>query len=142
MTLRKKERRVNYETPPWYKACSPGGAGTSSGRSVLQPGCRYRGKPDEILLIADVPGAKPEDIDVQFEDGTLTLHARVTPRYAEGVEFLRQEYGVGDFLRVFHVSEAIDAAKISAEYADGVLTLHLPKSAGLRPRKIEVAVKS
>ncbi|MGB9687378.1 Hsp20/alpha crystallin family protein [Thermogutta sp.] len=99
-------------------------------------------KPDEILLIADVPGAKPEDIDVQFEDGTLTLHARVTPRYAEGVEFLRQEYGVGDFLRVFHVSEAIDAAKISAEYADGVLTLHLPKSAGLRPRKIEVAVKS
>lgn len=99
-------------------------------------------KADELLVIADVPGAKPEDIDIQFEDGTLTLHARVAPRQAEGIEFLQQEYGVGDFLRIFQVSEAIDVAKISADYSNGVLTLHLPKSASVRPRKIAVAVKS
>jgi len=98
-------------------------------------------KGDEILVIADVPGTRPEDVDVEFEDGLLTVHAKVQPRYPEGVEFLRQEYGVGDYLRSFQVSEAIDAAKITAEYANGVLTLHLPKSAGLRPRKIAVSVK-
>lgn len=112
------------------------------GDRVFSPAVDIVEKPDELLVIADVPGAKPDDIDIQFEDGTLTLHARVAPRQAEGVEFLQQEYGVGDFLRIFQVSEAIDAAKISAEYSNGVLTLHLPKSAGLRPRKIAVAVKS
>jgi len=98
-------------------------------------------KEDEILLVADVPGARPGDVDIEFEDGLLTVHAKVQPRYPEGAEFLRQEYGVGDYLRSFQVSEAIDVAKITAEYANGVLTLHLPKSVGLRPRKIAVSVK-
>ena len=99
-------------------------------------------KEDEILLIADVPGAKPDDIDIQFEDGLLTVHAKVPVRYPDGVEWLQQEYGGGDYLRSFQVSEAIDVAKISADYANGVLILHLPKSAGLRPRKIAVNVKA
>lgn len=98
-------------------------------------------KGDEILLVADVPGAKPDDIDVQFEDGLLTVHAKVATRYPDDVEWLKQEYGVGDYLRTFQLSEAIDVAKISAEYANGVLTLHLPKSAGLRLRKIPVNAK-
>ena len=124
------------------------------GKRMAQPqpehlrGDRYYSPPvdilekgDEILLIADVPGTKSEDIDIQFEDGMLTVHAKVNPRYPEGVEFLQQEYGVGDYLRTFQVSEAIDASKISAEYENGVLTLHLPKAASLRRRKIEVTAK-
>ena len=57
-----------------------------------------------------------------------------------GGEFLLHEYGVGDYYRTFQVSEAIDAGKISADYADGVLTLHLPKAEALKPRKIAVNV--
>ena len=51
-----------------------------------------------------------------------------------------QEYGVGDYFRTFQVSEAVNAAKISAQYADGVLTLHLPKVEAVKPRKIAVNV--
>ena len=112
-------------------------------------GCCYRPnvdileQGDELLVLADVPGAKSDSIDVNFEDGTLEIHAAVTPRHEDdGQEaFLLQEYGVGDYYRSFQVSEAIDAGKISAEYADGVLTLHLPKAEAVKPRKIAVSAK-
>jgi HSP20 family protein len=51
---------------------------------------------------------------------------------------LLQEYGVGDFYRTFKVSEQIDSTRISAEYHDGVLTIHLPKVEAAKPRKISV----
>lgn len=93
--------------------------------------------PDELLLLADMPGAAPDSIDIQFEDGNLTIHARIEPRYEEE-DFLLREYGVGDYWRTFRVAETIDASKISAEIADGVLTLHLPKAEAAKPRKISV----
>ena len=57
---------------------------------------------------------------------------------AEDQDYLVKEYGVGDFRRTFRVSESIDASKIAAEYADGVLRLHLPKAESARPRKVPV----
>ncbi len=95
-------------------------------------------KPDELVVLADVPGAKGEEIDIDFEDGLLTIYARVAERQPGETQFLRREYGVGDFYRTFRISEAIDARAISAECADGVLTLHLPKSEAAKPRKIAV----
>ena len=95
-------------------------------------GCCYRPnvdileEGDELLVLADMPGAASDAIDVKFEDGTLEIHAAVAPRHGDGKECLLQEYGVGDYYRSFQVSEDIDAAKITAEYADGVLTLRLP----------------
>jgi HSP20 family protein len=109
-------------------------------------GCCYRPnvdileEKDELLVLADVPGARSDSIDVKFEDGTLEIHAAVAPRQDDGQDYLLQEYGVGDYYRTFQVSEAIDAAKISAHYADGVLTLHLPKAEAVKPRKIAVNV--
>jgi HSP20 family protein len=93
---------------------------------------------EELTLLADVPGAAAGDVDVKFEDGQLTLHARVHPRYDESTKFLRAEYGVGDYQRTFQIGETIDAGKITAEYSDGVLTLHLPKTEAIKPRKIQV----
>jgi len=95
---------------------------------------------DELLLIADIPGATSEDVNIRFEDGELSLHAQVKPRGTEQARMLLQEYGVGDFYRTFQISEAIDASKITANCVDGVLTLSLPKSEAVKPRKI--AVKS
>ncbi len=92
---------------------------------------------DELLVLADMPGASPGGIDIHFEDGTLTIHAKVEPRHPDA-DFLLREYGVGDYWRTFRVAETIDASKISAELADGVLTLHLPKAESAKPRKITV----
>jgi HSP20 family protein len=96
---------------------------------------------DELVIYADMPGVKSDSIDIHFEDRTLTIHGQVEPRQAEKTTYLLQEYGVGDFHRVFQVSEMIDATKITAEYTAGVLVLHLPKVEAVRPRKIEVQVK-
>ena len=99
-------------------------------------------RPDELLVVADAPGAAPEDIDVNFENGVLTLHARVKPRQAGETDYLLREYGTGDFVRTFQVSEHIDASRIHAEIAHGVLTLHLPKVEAVKPRTIKVTPAS
>jgi len=91
-------------------------------------------------VLADVPGAAADRIDVKLEEGTLAIHARVEPRQPGETSYAIQEYGVGDYYRTFRLSEAVDAGKITAEYNDGVLILHLPKTEATKPRKI--AVKS
>src|SRR5262249_31331580 len=83
--------------------------------------------PEELVVLADVPGASRDQIDIHFEDGTLTIHAKVPQRQASQGALTRKEYGVGDFYRTFRVSEQIDASRIAADYSAGVLTLHLPK---------------
>jgi HSP20 family molecular chaperone IbpA len=97
--------------------------------------------PDQLVVQADVPGAKNDEIDIHFEDGSLTIHAKVPARQEKQGPYVIQEFGVGDFYRTFRVSEQIDASRISAEYAAGVLTLHLPKVEAMKPRKIKVAAK-
>ena len=94
---------------------------------------------DELLLLADVPGATPENIDVQYENGELGIHVKIDPKDGDrGGRFLWREYGVGDFYRSFQLGEAIDNAKIHAEVKNGVLTVHLPKAEAMKPRKIAV----
>jgi HSP20 family protein len=92
---------------------------------------------DEVVLQCDMPGVKPQDVDVRFEKGELSLHGKVQPRQAPA-EYLEEEYGVGDFYRSFAVAAEIDADKIAAEYHDGVLTIHLPKQERVKPKRIAV----
>jgi HSP20 family protein len=92
---------------------------------------------NELVLFADLPGVKPEDLDLHFEKGELILRAACPPRTTGG--FARQEYGVGDFYRAFTVAEDVDADKIAAELKNGVLTVRLPKAEKAQPRKIQVA---
>ncbi|HJT31785.1 MAG TPA: Hsp20/alpha crystallin family protein [Pirellulales bacterium] len=110
---------------------------TRSGR-FYRPNVDILEKRDELLVRADVPGAAGDEIEVHFEGGELSIRAPAAPRQEDATNFLLSEYGVGDFYRNFSVSEAIDPAKISAEYKDGVLTLHLPKAEAAKPRKIKV----
>ncbi len=97
-------------------------------------------QPDELLLVAEIPGTRSDQVDIQFEDGELTIRGPVAQRQAEGTNYLLHEYGVGDFVRTFRISEQIDATRIAAEYSAGVLTLHLPKVETAKPRKIAVKV--
>jgi HSP20 family protein len=92
---------------------------------------------DELVLFGDLPGVTKDGLDIRYEQNELTIYGRVTPR-AENTERLHAEYGVGDFYRVFAIGEAIDSSRISAELKHGVLTIHLPKSEAVKPRRIEV----
>jgi HSP20 family protein len=91
----------------------------------------------ELTLYAEVPGVRPEDVDLHYEKGELVLHARVKPRYGQQ-SLLLQEYEEGDFYRAFTIHESIDSSRISAECKNGVLTVHLPKTEKARPRQINV----
>jgi HSP20 family protein len=92
---------------------------------------------DELVLLADVPGVKEEDVDLRFEKGELMLNCRCAPRHTD-VKMLVQEYGVGDYYRVFTISEQIAPDKISASLQGGVLTVHLPKREAVKPRRIAI----
>jgi len=92
---------------------------------------------DELLLCADMSGVKPDDVDIHFENGELLLNGRVGPRQGEA-NYLLAEYGLGDFYRAFSINETVDSDKITAELKHGVLTVHLPKSEAVKPRKIAV----
>jgi HSP20 family protein len=91
---------------------------------------------EELTLFADLPDVKEGDVDIRFENGELTLHARRQSGKMTGAVVWENE--VGDFFRAFRISEQIDASKIWAELKDGVLTLHMPKVEAAKPRKITV----
>jgi HSP20 family protein len=93
---------------------------------------------NELLLLADMPGVKSDGVDIHYEAGVLTIYGRVEPRQKPDENCLLEEYEVGDFSRRFEIGEGIDAGKIEAELHDGVLTLHLPKTPQVMPRKISV----
>jgi HSP20 family protein len=99
-------------------------------------------RPDEVLILADLPGVEPDDLDIEFENKALTIRGHVKPRQADDLRYLFREYGVGDFYRVFQVTEDVDPRRISAELKDGVLSLHLPKAEAAKPRKISVQVSN
>jgi HSP20 family protein len=92
----------------------------------------------ELLLFADIPGVKPDDVDLRFENGELLLHARVGQQEQANRGQLLAEYEEGDFYRVFTINESIDSAKIHGECKNGVLTVHLPKVEAVQPRQISV----
>lgn len=110
---------------------------TRSGRTYLPAVDIFETK-DELVLLADLPGVKLENLDIHFERNELRLVGKVEPCACEGKELLLCEYGKGDFVRSFQIGETVDANRISAELKDGVLTLHLPKVEAIKPRKISI----
>lgn len=105
------------------------------GPPMFSPNVDILENAEELTLVADMPGVTPDGIDIQYEQGELSIRGRVAPR-AEQPNFLLNEYGVGDFYRVFQLGEGVDNERISAEIANGVLTVHLPKVERMKPRKI------
>lgn len=96
---------------------------------------------EEYVVMAAMPGCDPKGIDVQFENGELSITGRVVPRQYPKGGWLAREFEVGDFARTFNVTESIETEKISAEYEYGILTLRLPKVETAKPRRIEVKTK-
>jgi len=92
----------------------------------------------EMTLLADLPGVKSNDLNIDLRDNVLTLTGDVTPWESAEEEDLLIEYEIGRYFRQFTLSEVIDQEKIDAQLNDGVLRLTLPKVAKATPRKISV----
>lgn len=95
---------------------------------------------DEYLLQADMPGVGRESLSLRIDEGELTVdgtRALVTCGGQRGRE-LATETRAADFHRKFTLPEGVDGDKIAAELAAGVLTVRLPKSPGVKPRRIEI----
>ncbi|NLX05911.1 MAG: Hsp20/alpha crystallin family protein [Phycisphaerae bacterium] len=111
---------------------------TRTGRTYI-PDVDIIEKEDELMVLADVPGAASENTDVVCERDILTIHCRVDPRQdPQETNFLLREYGVGDYFRSFRLSDEVDSERVHAELRQGVLTVHVPKSAASRRRKVEI----
>jgi HSP20 family molecular chaperone IbpA len=92
----------------------------------------------EMTLLADLPGVKSDDLNIDLRDNVLTLTGDVTPWEGAEEEDLLIEYEIGRYFRQFTLSEVIDQDKIDAKLNDGVLRLTLPKVEKATPRKISV----
>jgi len=92
----------------------------------------------EITLLADMPGVKAADLNIDLRDDTLTLTGAVAPFEGPQEEDILIEYEIGTYSRQFSLSEVIDQGKIDAQLTDGVLRLSLPKVEKATPRKITV----
>jgi HSP20 family molecular chaperone IbpA len=92
----------------------------------------------EIVLLADMPGVKVSDLNIDLRENTLTLNGGVESVQGAGEEDVVIEYEVGKFYRQFALSELVDQEKIDAQLKDGVLRLTLPKVEKATPRTITV----
>jgi HSP20 family protein len=90
-----------------------------------------------ITVLADMPGVKAEDLEIDLRENVLTLTGRVTPPEA-GQSYVLREYEPGTFFRQFTLGSAIEQSQIDAKLTDGVLRLELPKAEKARPRQIAV----
>jgi HSP20 family protein len=113
------------------------GEGTRPG-PVFRPDIDILERPDGYVIYADLPGADDRSVDVRLERGTLSLDARLATLPDENWTPLHTEYRLGSYHRQFRISEDIDASGVSARVSNGVLELHLPKSAERQPRTIPV----
>jgi HSP20 family protein len=96
--------------------------------------------PDEIVVRAVVPGVAAEGIDVQFQNGVLTLRAKSEePSLPEGASWLLHEVNAGEYVRQVTLPRAIDVENTRTGFENGVLTLTLPKTAEAKPKQIRVA---
>ncbi|MBH0187604.1 MAG: Hsp20/alpha crystallin family protein, partial [Nitrospira sp.] len=95
----------------------------------------------EYLIKAELPEVKKEDVKVSVEDGVLTLSGeRRQEKEEKGKKYHRVERSYGSFVRSFSLPESVDEGGVKAEYKDGVLNLHLPKTEKVKPKSIEVKV--
>jgi HSP20 family molecular chaperone IbpA len=93
---------------------------------------------EAFVFQADLPGVRSEDLDIRFDNGTLTIDGKVQRRGPAERGYLWREYGIGHFNRSFSLSTPIDVDGIKAELRNGELTLTVPKAASARRRKIEI----
>ncbi len=99
---------------------------------------------NELVLKADLPDVELKDIDIQIEQGTLSIKGERKFEKVEGkgTGYHRIERSYGQFQRYFSLPDTVDSDKVKAEYHNGVLTVTLPKKEVAKPKTIKIGVNS
>jgi HSP20 family protein len=93
---------------------------------------------EDYVLVAELPGVRKEDLDVEVNGDTLRIQGKKTIAYDERASVHRRERLAGQFDRTLTLPTEIDAAKVAAEYRDGLLTLRLPRAEHAKPRTVAI----
>ncbi len=119
-------------------------AGTSDGSIATAewaPAVDIKEENDKFVLHADIPGVKPDEIDVSMEEGVLTIKGeKKTEATTEQEGYKRVERSYGSFYRRFSLPDTANADAISAKSQHGVLEIVIPKREAVKPKKINVSV--
>jgi len=95
----------------------------------------------EYLIKAELPEVKKEDVKVEMLDGVLSIVGeRKQEKEEKGKKFHTMERSYGKFVRQFTLPTEVESTKIAAEFKDGMLNVHMPKTAEAKPKAIEVKV--
>jgi len=95
---------------------------------------------EEIVIMASLPGVKPEDVEITIEGDTLSIKGAI-PEPPENVDYILREQRFGPFSRMLTFNIPVKAVEAEASFRDGLLTLSVPKADEIRPRTIEVKSK-
>ncbi len=119
-----------------------GEKGKETGRATVYPPLNIYEETDRLLVTAELPGVKAEDLDLSIEGETLTIQGkRLIPRNEDGVSYHRREIQAGSFNRAIALPVKVDADKVSARITNGILAITLMKASPLTPRQIKVSLE-
>ena len=96
-------------------------------------------KGDDFVILAELPGVKKSDLDIQVKDQVIRIAGTKAIEYGEKASLHRRERSTGRFNRTFTIPVRVDAERIKAECRDGVLALYLPRAEQDKPKSIQIA---
>jgi HSP20 family protein len=116
------------------------GSGQPGAGQTFTPAVDAREEERQIVLHMDLPGVRPEDVDLSVENGLLTVRGQRHQQRKEGQEgryqFVERSYG--SFMRQFHLPQGVDESQISADFNHGELEIRIPKPQQPQPRRIQI----
>ena len=93
---------------------------------------------EDFVVVAELPGVRKQDLDVQVRGDTLRIKGKKTVAYEDKASVHRREREAGEFDRTLTLPAQLDATKVAADYRDGVLTVRLPRAESERPRSVAI----
>ncbi len=111
-------------------------------RRVYSPGVDIIERKNDILMLADIPGADEKSVDITLEKNVLTISGTVEAGIPENQKLTIMEYGIGDYQRAFTLADEVDKDRIQATVKNGVLCLVLPRMEAAKTKKIAVKAEA
>lgn len=121
----------SFRTSSWLSTSTSGAGGF--------PPLNVFSKGDDIVIVAEAPGLKKDELDIQVKGRTVHIAGAKTVAYGDRVSLHRRERPTGRFNRSLSLPVDIDAEKVRAEYRDGMLAIFLPRAEHEKPRSIKIA---